>query len=104
MLEDDLEVQVAALRRFHDAVTNPAAPPDLTPYQTRMLMRTLQALDAHLDGASARQTAEALFGAERIKADWYRNTPLRDQVRYLIRRGHQLMDGGYRELLRRIPL
>ncbi|MFC5357932.1 DUF2285 domain-containing protein, partial [Azospirillum himalayense] len=102
-LDDDLEAQVAALRRFHDAVTNPAAPPDLTPYQTRMLMRTLQALDANLDGASVRQTAEALFGAERVKADWYRNTPLRDQVRYLIRRGHQLMDGGYRDLLRRMP-
>jgi len=103
-LDDDLETQVAALRRFHDAVTNPVAPPDLTPYQTRMLMRTLQALDAHLDGASARETAEALFGAERVKADWYRDTPLRDQVRYLIRRGRQLMDGGYRDLLRRMTL
>ncbi len=98
-LDDDLDAQVAALRRFRDAVTNPAAPPDLTPYQTRMLMRTLQALDAHLDGASVRQTAEALFGAERVKTDWYRNTPLRDQVRYLIGRGRQLMDGGYRDLL-----
>ncbi len=98
-LDGDLEAQVAALRRFHEAMTNPAAAPDLTPYQTRMLMRILQALDAHLDGASVRQTAEALFGAERVKADWYRNTPLRDQVRYLIRRGRQLMDGGYRELL-----
>ncbi len=103
-LDDDLEAQVVALRRFHDAVTNPAAPPDLTPYQTRMLMRILQALDANLDGASVRQTAEALFGAERVKADWYRNTPLRDQVRYLIRRGRQLMDGGYRDLLRRMLL
>lgn len=103
-LDDDLEAQVAALRRFHDAVTSPAAAPDLTPYQTRMLMRILQALDAHIDGASVRQTAEALFGTERVKADWYRNTPLRDQVRYLIRRGRQLTDGGYRDLLRRMPL
>ena len=103
-LDDDLEAQIAALRRFHEAITNPAAPPDLTPYQTRMLMRILQALDAHLDGASTRQTAEALFGAERVKADWYRNTPLRDQVRYLVRRGRQLMDGGYRDLLRRVSL
>lgn len=100
-LNGNLDAQVAALRRFHDSVTNPAAPPDLTPYQTRMLIRTLQALDAHLDGASIRQTAEALFGAERVKADWYRDTPLRDQVRYLIRRGRYLMEGGYRELLRR---
>ena len=103
-LDHDLEAQVAALRRFHDAVTNPAALPDLTPYQTRMLVRTLQALDASLDGASVRQTAEALLGAERVKADWYRSAPLRDQVRYLIRRGRQLMDGGYRDLLRRMPL
>ncbi|WP_245986440.1 DUF2285 domain-containing protein [Azospirillum thermophilum] len=103
-LDRDLDAQVAALRRFRDAVADPAAAPDLTPYQTRMLMRILQALDAHLDGASVRQTAEALFGAARVKDDWYRNAPLRDQVRYLIRRGHHLMDGGYRDLLRRMLL
>lgn len=103
-LDDDLEAQIAALRRFRDAVTAPTAASDLTPYQTRMLMRALQALDAFLDGASVRRTAEALFGAERVRADWFRDTPLRDHVRYVIRRGRQLMDGGYRDLLRRVSL
>ena len=98
-LDGDVDAQVAALQRFRDLVADPAAPPDLTPYQGRMLLRALQALDAHLDGASVRDTAEALVGSERVAAQWYRGSPLRDQTRYLIRRGHQLMDGGYRDLL-----
>jgi hypothetical protein len=100
-LDADLDTQMAAIRRLQETVANPSAATDLTPYQTRMLVRVLQALDAHLDGAGARDAAEALFGFERVKADWYRSSPLRDQVRYLIRRGRQLMDGGYRDLLQR---
>lgn len=101
-LDQDLDAQVAAIRRFRESEMKQSATSELTPYQTRMLVRVLQALDAHLDGASVRDTAESLFGADRVEADWYRSSPLRDQVRYLIRRGCQLMNGGYHDLLQRL--
>ncbi|MDQ2102808.1 DNA -binding domain-containing protein, partial [Azospirillum isscasi] len=74
-------------------------PPELTPYQASLLRHALQALDAALAGASLRDTAEAVFGPKRVAADWFRSSPLRDQVRYLVRRGRRLMAGGYRDLL-----
>ncbi len=98
-LDGDLDVQCAALKRFHRSVVGPGQPPDLTPYQIRMLGRALQVLDGHLDGASIREMAIALLGADRMKDEWFRGSPLRDQVRYLVRRGLALMQGGYRDLL-----
>ncbi len=65
------------------------------------LARVLQALDGVLSGASHREVAVALFGHDRISADW--NDPgeyLRDGVRRAVRRGRALMNGGYREFLR----
>ena len=61
----------------------------------------LQALDGFLAGASQREIAVALFGVERVQADW--SDPgdhLRDRVRRAIRRGRTLMDGGYFDFLR----
>ena len=60
----------------------------------------LQALDGWLAGAPYREIAIALFGEARVEADW--GDPrdhLRDQVRRAVRRGRQLMQGGYRKLL-----
>lgn len=67
----------------------------------RRLSRVLQALDGYLAGATQREVAIALFGAERVEADWRdpRNH-LCDQVRRAIRRGRDLMNGGYLKLLR----
>ncbi|MGB3882264.1 MAG: DUF2285 domain-containing protein [Diaphorobacter nitroreducens] len=59
---------------------------------------TLQALDATLAGASLREVAEGLFGADAVAADWHADCDLRARVRRLVRRGNALMGGGYRRL------
>ncbi|MBA1145095.1 DNA -binding domain-containing protein [Mesorhizobium neociceri] len=60
----------------------------------------LQALDGSLGGASHRQIAMALLAQQRVQADWTdpRNH-LRDRIRRAVRRGHMLMDRGYRDFL-----
>jgi hypothetical protein len=66
-------------------------------------MRSLQALDGLLAGASHREIAGALFGVLRVKKDWHADGELRAQVRHLIRRGEALMQAGYVDLLMNHP-
>ncbi|KAA8919058.1 hypothetical protein CEK64_14505 [Xanthomonas sontii] len=61
-------------------------------------LHTLQALDATLAGASLREVADGLFGADAVAARWHADSDLRARVRRLVRRGHALMRGGYRRL------
>jgi len=67
-------------------------------------LHTLQALDATLAGASLREVAEGLFGADAVAADWHADGDLRARVRRLVRRGNALMRGGYRRLAQLSPL
>lgn len=67
-------------------------------------MHTLQALDATLAGASLREIADGLFGADAVAADWHADGDLRARVRRLVRRGNALMRGGYRRLAQLSPL
>ena len=77
----------------------PAATARSRPTPAALLeLHTLQALDATLAGASLRETAEGLFGAEAVTAGWYADGGLRSRVRRLVRRGRTLMRGGYRRL------
>jgi hypothetical protein len=70
------------------------------PGRTSLLhMRTLQALDGTLAGASQREVAEILFGLRIVAERWHGDADLRAQVRRLIRRGRTLMAGGYDRLL-----
>ncbi len=62
-------------------------------------MRTLQALDGVLAGATQRGIAEVLFGIGAVAERWYDDSDLRAQTRRLIRRGQTLMGGEYRQLL-----
>lgn len=62
-------------------------------------MQSLQALDGHLVGASERDIAIAIFGHRAVAQKWHSDSEMRAKVRYLIRRGRKLMDGGYRSLL-----
>ncbi len=61
-------------------------------------LHTLQTLDATLAGASSRQVAEGLFGADAVSEGWHADAGLRSRVRRLVRRGRALMHGGYRRL------
>jgi hypothetical protein len=62
-------------------------------------MRSLQALDATLSGASQREAAIALFGTRRVARDWSADGALRAQIRFYLRHAHALTSGGYRHLL-----
>ncbi|MBH1411238.1 DUF7011 domain-containing protein [Pseudomonas fluorescens] len=84
-----------------DAAAVPTAAARSRPTPAALLeLHTLQALDATLAGASLRETAEGLFGAEAVAAGWYTDGGLRSRVRRLVRRGQSLMRGGYRRLAR----
>lgn len=73
------------------------------PTPTALLeLHTLQALDATLAGASLREAAEGLFGAD-AAADWHADGGLRSRMRRLVRRGRALMRGGYRRLAQLAP-
>jgi len=77
----------------------PAAATRSRPTPAMLLeLHTLQALDAALTGASLRETAIGLFGADVVAAGWYTDGGLRSRMRRLARRGQSLMRGGYRRL------
>ncbi|MHB0671033.1 DNA -binding domain-containing protein [Roseomonas mucosa] len=61
-------------------------------------MRALQALDAEGAGASERDLARLIFGSAEADATW-NASPTRAKVRYLVRHGRAMRDGGYRQLL-----
>lgn len=97
------EVRLKSIRRLTDLVERGRLCPKLYPMeiQARRLGIVLQALDGYLAKASQREIATGLFGRERVDADWsHPGAHLRDQVRRAIRRGRDLIDGGYLKLLR----
>ena len=64
----------------------------------------LQVLDGCDAGASQREIAVAMFGPERVRADWNGYSDyLHSRIKRAIRAGHFLRDGGYRHLLRGLP-
>ena len=86
-------------------VAEPAASARSRPTPAALLeLHTLQALDATLAGASLREVAEGLFGADAVAADWHADSALRARVRRLVRRGDALMRGGYRRLAQLPPV
>jgi hypothetical protein len=90
----------AELALLDTANVQPVAITTGRPGRASMLhMRTLQALDGTLAGASQRGVAEVLFGIAVVTERWYDDGDLRAQVRRMIRRGQTLMDGGYHRLL-----
>lgn len=63
-------------------------------------LESLRALDARRAGASQRQIAVLLFGADRVAEDWAgRSDYMRMRVQRLLRTADRLAAGGYRRLL-----
>ena len=93
--------RLASLQRFNDLRAGAPLPPAPAERHAARLKFVLQALDGSLAGALQRDIAVALFGEERVEAEW--NDPrqtLRNRVRKAIRRGRALMRGGYLRFLR----
>jgi hypothetical protein len=65
--------------------------------------RALQAFDGSAAGASLREIATHLFGAELVTKNWSPDSELRAQVRHLLRRARALVDGDYRDLISKPP-
>jgi hypothetical protein len=96
------EIRVAAVLRLWRVLRdrnpgpNPAA---LSAARIRRLVLALRALDGRLDGATYREIATSLFGADAVpKRDWISHE-LRDRTARLVRLGVAMMNGGYRRLL-----
>ena len=66
-------------------------------------MRSLQALDATLAGASHREVAEAIFGVRRVAESWLPDSALRAQTRHCVHRARGFMQHDYRRLLSFAP-
>lgn len=100
--DDDLPSRIEALNRLWHAQRGKPVPPDtrMTRQQRGRLRLMLQACDGRNWGASYRDIAEALFGIERVAADPWKTSPLRDRVIGLVEGGTGLIAGGYLRLFR----
>lgn len=94
--------KILTLRRLMALRRTGRIPPTLSfPEQRRRRLQiVLQALDGWLAGASYRQIATSIFGKEKVALNWADpGRHLKDKTRYAVRRGRQLMDARYRDLL-----
>ncbi len=100
----DVELaQLSLLKCFHDLVRLGRFKPclHLRTIESRRLQTVLRAFDGASAGASHREIATVLYGPVRIGTDW--DDPrehLKDHIRKTIRRGFDIVHGGYRSFLR----
>lgn len=97
------EWRLAAARRFASTLRNSLSPTTeqvSRPIRAQVVHQaTLQALDGQNAGASQREIASAIFGAKLVAKDWTPDSELRARIRYFLRRGRSLVNGGYRRLV-----
>jgi hypothetical protein len=103
-LDSSFAMRMEAAHCFHNAMecgTPGRAPDALTAHQRSKLKLILCALDGRLARRSCREIAEVLFGPNSIPAgpEW-NSHDLRGRTRRLCKRGLDLMQGEYRDLLR----
>jgi hypothetical protein len=101
-MDESCPDRIAALRRLSQLLWDrtPIADTRLTAQRRRRLRRMLQAVDGHMDGATYREIANAIYGQSRVASDPWKTSALRDSTIALVRDGRALIDGGYRTLLR----
>ncbi len=94
--------RLLALRRLLGLCRHRRFVPTLFPADPRLprLVAMLRVADALADGASQRQIAATMFGAEAVTHGWDgRTDALRSRMRRLVRDARAMRDGGYRRLL-----
>jgi len=92
----------ALARRFRLLTGLVRSPHEAThPSRSRLLMRdALVALDASQLGASYRETAALIYGADRARSAWGSpSTAMKERMRHILVRAREWRDGGYRTLL-----
>jgi hypothetical protein len=99
---DELRPQIECLRTLQRLTqSNALSPSQVPPNLSERLFQTLVALDGSLLGLSYREIAVTVFGQRRVAEDWGASSRfLKDRTRRLVAKGHELMNGGYRDLLR----
>lgn len=102
--DDSAQVRIDATAAFWRTLARKRSKrPRPPPLRQARLTPALQALDGRQSGASYRAIATALYGEERIAAESWKTSSLRDTTIRLVRRGLFLMRGGYRRLLGKSP-
>ncbi|CAH1655648.1 MAG: DUF2285 domain-containing protein [Chelatococcus sp.] len=72
----------------------------MTAEQRRRFRLKLRAADGHMNGATYREIAIAIYGAARVDTEPWKTSPLRDAVIAFVEGGLALINGGYLQLLR----
>jgi hypothetical protein len=90
----------AALRLWHALHGRPTRERGITRDQQRQLVLRLRALDGHADGATLRDLARGLFGADHVPdGPAWKTHELRSRTLRLLATARAIRDGGYRQLL-----
>ncbi|MGB3832797.1 MAG: DUF2285 domain-containing protein [Mesorhizobium sp.] len=94
--------RIDAIERLLRALLWRPVPNDtrLTPQQRHRQRQMLQATDGRMNGATIREIAIVLFGADRVAAEHWPTSTLRVTTSVLVRDGMAMIAGGYRALLR----
>jgi hypothetical protein len=97
---DDLNGQTEQLKTLQ-RFTRPETAGGRSPFANdERLYHALIALDESMAGKTYRQIAIAIFGEQRVAEEWVGASQfLKDRTRRLVARGHELMTGGYRDLM-----
>jgi hypothetical protein len=102
-VDQSTEARIKVALNFCHRIARPAShitePLPLTQQRRDRLILMLRGLDGHLDRASYREIASALFGAKRVEDEAWKTSSLRDRTIRLVRGSLALMRSGYRKLL-----
>lgn len=99
-LDDDWPIRVAAANGIHRALIDRTADPPLSRQRRDRLKRALRCVDARRAGASYREVAAVYFGARRLSAEPWKTSSLKAQIVRLAVYGQNMIERGYRDLLR----
>ncbi|WP_306456952.1 DUF2285 domain-containing protein [Pararhizobium haloflavum] len=101
-MDTETLTRIEALTRFWRSWRGRPVPADtrVTPQQRRRLRFMMQAIDGRTDNASYREIAIALYGDQRIVAEPWKTSSLRDAVIGLVEGATAMIGGGYLKLLR----
>ncbi|HEY9579542.1 DUF2285 domain-containing protein [Rhizorhabdus histidinilytica] len=103
ILDEDTPDRLYAISRLWAAIRSRPVPADnrITEQRRKRIPQMLRVVDGRLAGVKYRSIAEALFPSHKIDSSSWAGDALREITIRLARDGLQLVEGGYRTLLRR---